>query len=49
MVERQRAEQSNAQLRQMVLNLLQSGMTLEQVVAVTGLTEEQIHSLAEQS
>lgn len=42
----ERAEQAEAQLEQVVLNLLQSGMTVEQVAMVTGLAEEQVRNLA---
>ena len=35
--ERQRAEQAEAQVRQIALNLLQTGMNIEQVVQITGL------------
>ena len=43
--ERQRAEQAESQLRQVVLNLLQSGMQIEQVATVTGLSLEQVQQL----
>jgi DNA-directed RNA polymerase specialized sigma subunit len=54
--ERQRAEQAESQLQQVVsqleqivLNLLQQGMTVEQVVKITGLSEEQVQRLRAQS
>ncbi|MBE9142101.1 Uma2 family endonuclease [Planktothrix mougeotii] len=40
--ERQRAEQAESQLRQVALNLLQNGMSIDQVVQITGLSQEQI-------
>lgn len=40
-----RAEQAESQLRQVVLNLLQSGMELEQVATVTGLSTSQVQQL----
>jgi Uma2 family endonuclease len=40
--QRQRAEQAESQLHQVALNLLQSGMTIDQVVQITGLSSEQI-------
>ncbi|MEO1145596.1 MAG: Uma2 family endonuclease, partial [Cyanobacteria bacterium J06638_22] len=40
--ERQRAESAELQVQQIVRNLLQSGMTAEQVAAATGLSSEQI-------
>ena len=36
----QQVEQAQAQLRQVALNLLQSGMSVEQVMQLTGLSEE---------
>ncbi len=54
--ERQRAEQAESQLQQVVsqleqivLNLLQQGMTVEQVVRITGFSEEQVQRLSAQS
>ena len=44
--ERQRAEQAEVQLQQVVLNLLQSGITVEQVAKMTGLPQEQVRNLA---
>ncbi|NJR52849.1 MAG: Uma2 family endonuclease [Leptolyngbyaceae cyanobacterium CSU_1_3] len=38
----QRAEQAETQLQQVVLNLLQTGMSIEQVTQLTGLSEQQI-------
>ncbi|NJR49572.1 MAG: Uma2 family endonuclease [Leptolyngbyaceae cyanobacterium CSU_1_3] len=43
--EQQRAEQAEAQLRQVVLNLLQSGMSIEQISQLTGLPEKQVRQL----
>lgn len=43
--EQQRAEQAEAQLRQVTLNLLQSGMSIEQVAQLTGLSEEQVQNI----
>jgi Uma2 family endonuclease len=40
-----RAEQAESQLRQVVLNLLQSGMDTEQVARLTGLSTEQVQQL----
>jgi Uma2 family endonuclease len=39
----ERAMQAEAQLRQVALNLLQQGMTVEQVAQVTGLSVEHFH------
>lgn len=47
--ERQRADRAESQLQQIVLNLLQQGMTVEQVVRITGLSEEQVQRLSAQS
>lgn len=41
--ERQRAEQAEAQVQQIVQNLLESGMAAEQVATVTGLTLKQVN------
>ncbi len=43
--ERQRAEQAEAQVQQIAQNLMQTGMDLEQVSQVTGLTIAQVESL----
>jgi len=43
--ERQRAEQAEAQVQKIALNLMQTGMDLEQVAQVTGLTISQVESL----
>ena len=40
--QRQRAEQAESQLRQVAFNLLQNGMSIDQVVQITGLSQEQI-------
>jgi Uma2 family endonuclease len=40
--ERQRAESAESQVQQIVCNLLQSGMTPEQVATATGLSPEQV-------
>jgi len=40
--ERQIAQQAQAQLQQVALNLLQSGMSVEQVMQLTGLSEEYV-------
>lgn len=40
-----RAEQAESQLRQVVLNLLQSGMEIEQVASLTGLSIAQVQQL----
>ncbi len=47
--ERQRADRAESQLQQVVLNLLQQGMTVEQVVRITGFSEEQVQRLSAQS
>jgi Uma2 family endonuclease len=44
-----RAEQAESQLQQVVLNLLQQGMTVEQVARLTGFPEEQVQRLSEES
>ena len=41
----ERATQAEAQLRQVALNLLQQGMTVEQVAQLTGLSLEQVQGL----
>jgi len=43
--ERQRADQAEAQVQKIALNLMQTGMDLEQVAQVTGLTISQVESL----
>ena len=43
--ERLRADRAAAQLRQVVRNLLQSGMSLEQAAALTGLSPEQVQEM----
>lgn len=43
--ERQRAEQAESQLQQTARNLLQEGMTVEQIAFLTGLSESQIEQL----
>lgn len=45
--ERQRAEQAESQVQQIARNLLQTGMDVEQVGQVTGLTIAQVESLQE--
>jgi Uma2 family endonuclease len=40
--ERIRAEQAESQLRQVAFNLLQNGMSIDQVVQITGLSSEQL-------
>lgn len=45
--ERQRAEQAEAQVRQIALNLLQTGMKLEQVAQITGLELAHLQELQE--
>ncbi len=47
--ERQRAERAESQLQQVVFNLLQQGMTVEQVARITGFSEEQVQRLSEES
>ncbi len=44
--ERQRAERAESQLQQVARNLLQSGMTVEQVANITGLKELAIEELS---
>jgi len=44
--ERQRAEQAELQLQQVARNLLQTGMVIEQVASLTGLSESQVQQLA---
>jgi Uma2 family endonuclease len=44
-----RAEQAQSQLRQVVLNLLQSGMDAEQVARLTGFSVEQVQQVVENS
>jgi Uma2 family endonuclease len=44
-LERQRADQAEAQLRQVAVNLLQSGMSVEQIAQVTGLPDAQVREL----
>lgn len=41
----QRADQAESQLRQVAVNLLQSGMPLEQVAKLTGLAESEVEKL----
>jgi Uma2 family endonuclease len=41
----ERAMQAEAQLQQVTLNLLQQGMTVEQVAELTGLSLEQVHGM----
>jgi Uma2 family endonuclease len=43
----QQAQQAQAQLQQVALNLLQSGMSVEQVMQLTGLAEERVRQLAQ--
>jgi len=43
--ERQRAEQAESQLQQTARNLLELGMSVEQVAGLTGLTESEIEQL----
>lgn len=43
--ERLRADRAAEQLRQVVRNLLQSGMSLEQAAALTGLSPEQVQEM----
>lgn len=43
--ERQRAEQAESQLNQVARNLLEQGMSRDQIVQITGLTVEQIQEL----
>ncbi len=43
----ERATQAEAQLQQVALNLLQQGMTLEQVIQLTGLSLEQVQGIAD--
>lgn len=40
-----RAAQVETQLRQVALNLLQTGMSISQVAQLTGLSEEQVRKL----
>ena len=42
----ERAEQAETQLQQVVFNLLQSGITVEQIAKMTGLPQEQVRKLA---
>lgn len=46
--ERQRAEQSQLQLQQIVRNLLQTGMAIDQIVRITGLSELQVQNIERQ-
>lgn len=46
--ERQRAEQAESQLQQVVLNLLRQGMAQEQVASLTGLSQTQIKKLVDE-
>ena len=46
--ERQLKEQLQSQLHQIVLNLLQQGMSVEQVATLTGLSQEQVEELHQQ-
>ncbi|MBC7823087.1 MAG: Uma2 family endonuclease, partial [Candidatus Parcubacteria bacterium] len=41
----ERVEQAEAQLRQTALNLLQSGMSIEQVAQLTGFSEERLQNI----
>ena len=43
----ERATQAEAQLRQVALNLLQQGMTVEQVAQLTGLSLEQVQGIVD--
>ncbi|HLP92186.1 MAG TPA: Uma2 family endonuclease [Nostocaceae cyanobacterium] len=43
--EKQRAEQAESKLKQVAVNLLQNGMSLEQVVNITGLAVEEVEKL----
>lgn len=43
----ERATQAEAQLQQVALNLLQQGMTLKQVIQLTGLSLEQVQRIAD--
>ncbi|UBF24212.1 Uma2 family endonuclease [Kovacikia minuta CCNUW1] len=43
----ERAMQAEAQLRQVALNLLQQGMTVEQIAQLTGLSLEQVHGMVD--
>lgn len=43
--ERQRANQAESQLLQVARNLLQTGMSIEQVSQITGLTETEVQQL----
>ena len=45
--ERQRAEQAERQVSQIVQNLAQAGMSLEDIVTMTGLSPNQVQSLLE--
>jgi uncharacterized protein (DUF3084 family) len=45
--ERQRAEQVQSQLQQTVRNLLQAGMTVEQVAKLTGVDVSQVEELGD--
>lgn len=42
----QRADQAESQLREVAVNLLQGGMSLEQVARLTGLAESEIEKLS---
>ncbi len=44
----ERADRAESQLQQVVLNLLQQGMTVEQVAQITGFSEEQVQQLSEE-
>ena len=46
--ERQRAQKAEAQLQQVVLNLLAQGMSVEQVASLTGLSTLQVQKIAPQ-
>ncbi|MCY7277187.1 MAG: Uma2 family endonuclease [Phormidesmis sp. CAN_BIN44] len=41
----ERVEQAEAQLRQVALNLLQSGLSIEQVAQLTGFSKEQVRNI----
>jgi Uma2 family endonuclease len=45
--ERQRAEQVESQLQQVIVNLLRSGMSVEEVAALTGVERDRVQRIAE--
>ncbi|MBW4601482.1 MAG: hypothetical protein KME29_18375 [Calothrix sp. FI2-JRJ7] len=46
-LEKQRADNAESQLRQVAVNLLKQGMSVEQVVQITGLSKSQVAELGD--